>query len=182
MVKKPELTALQWIFKKGNNLIMTLLVPLDKPGGFFKFLFKIPILLDKVGLNRMIPEWILLLTTTGRRSGKRVITPVEYLFHQEDVTYWIISGWRGNTDWYKNILSSPEVSIKVNGKNYPTKAAALTDEEILAYLTEILKVNPEAIAIFSRWAGKQIEPSEEGLRQVCADFPGFALTTYQASK
>ena len=121
---------------------MTLLVPLDKPGGFFKFLFKIPILLDKVGLNQLIPEWILLLTTTGRRSGKPVITPVEYLFHQEDGSYWIMSGWRGNTDWHKNILKCPEVSIKVNGKIYPAKAVALTDEEILAYLTEILKVNP----------------------------------------
>jgi deazaflavin-dependent oxidoreductase (nitroreductase family) len=176
------LTALQRIFKKGNNLIMTLLVPLDKPGGFFKFLFRIPILLDIVGLNRLIPEWILLLTTTGRRSGKQIITPVEYLFHQEDGTYWIMSGWRGNTDWYKNILRRPEVSFKVNGKIYPAKAAALTDEEIQTYLTEILKVNPEAIAIFSRWAGKHIEPSEEGLRQVCADFPGFALTTDQPQK
>ncbi len=93
-----------------------------------------------------------------------------------------MSGWRGNTDWHKNILKYPEVSIKINGITYPAKAAALTDEEILAYLAEILKINPEAIAIFSRWAGKQIDPSEEGLRQVCADFPGFALTTYQAQK
>jgi deazaflavin-dependent oxidoreductase (nitroreductase family) len=179
MVKKTELTALQWIFIKGNNLIMTLLVPLDKPGGFFKFLFKIPILLDKVGLNCLIPKWILLLTTTGRRSGKPVITPVEYLFHHEDDSYRIMSGWRGNTDWYKNILKCPEVSIKVNRKIYHAKAAALTDKEILAYLSEILRVNPEAIAIFSRWAGKQIEPSEEGLKQVCTDFPGFALKPYK---
>lgn len=174
------ITIQKWIFKKGNNLVMTLLVPLDKPGGFLKSLFKIPILLDKLGLNRLIPEWILLLSTTGRRSGKPVITPVEYLYHQEDNSYWIMSGWRGNTDWYKNIHKCPEVSIKVNGKTYPVKAVALTEEEILAYLTEILKVNPEAIAIFSRWAGKQIDPTEEGLRQVCTDFPGFALTTYLA--
>ena len=170
----------KWIFKKGNNLIMTVLVPLDRPRLLFKWLFKFPVLLDSVGLNRLIPDWILLLTTTGRRSGKPVITPVEYLFHQENSSYWIMSGWRGNTDWHKNILKYPEVSIKINGITYPAKAAALTDEEILAYLTEILKVNPDAIAIFSRWAGKQIDPSEDGLRQVCTDFPGFALTTYQA--
>jgi deazaflavin-dependent oxidoreductase (nitroreductase family) len=182
MVKKPELTALQWILKEGNNLIMTLLVPLDKPGGFFKLLFKTTILLDKVGLNRLIPEWILLLTTTGRRSGNPVIAPVEFLFHEPDGSYWVMSGWRGNTDWYKNIRKCPEIQMKVHGKICLGKAKALSNEEILEYLTEILKVNPDAIAIFSRWAGKKVDPTETGLRQVCANFPGYALMPVQPSK
>ena len=84
-----------------------------------------------------------------------------------------MSGWRGNTDWHKNILKYPEVSIKINGKTYPAKAVALTDEEILAYLSEILKIKPEAIAIFSRWAGKQVETVGRGVKQVCADSPGI---------
>jgi deazaflavin-dependent oxidoreductase (nitroreductase family) len=161
---------------------MTLLVPMDKPGGFFKFLFKIPILLDKVGLNHLIPEWILLLTTTGRRSGKQIVTPVEYLFHQEDGTFWIMSGWRGNTDWFKNICNDNIVKIKVNGKHIQATARPLTEEEVLSYLKLILSINPEAIAIFTRWAGKHIDPSDEGLRQVCNDFPGFALTTVHPLK
>jgi deazaflavin-dependent oxidoreductase (nitroreductase family) len=182
MVKKIELTILQTIFQKSNNLIMTLLVPLEKPGGVFKWVFKIPILFDTVGLNVLIPNWILLLTSTGRRTGKRIVTPVEFIDHQADGSFWVISGWRGNTDWYKNIRKCPEVQVKVHGKTCHANAVILTNEEILVYLIEILKVNPDAIAIFSRWAGKPIDPSEEVLRQVCSDFPGYSLKPDQPPK
>jgi deazaflavin-dependent oxidoreductase (nitroreductase family) len=182
MVKKPEMTALQWIFKTGNNLIMTLLVPLEKPGGIFRFLFKVPILLDTIGLNALIPDWILLLTSKGRKTGRQIVTPVEYIYHSEDGSYWIMSGWRGNADWYKNIRDDNFVKIKVKGKQIQATARPLTEKEVLSYLQLILDINPGAIAIFSRWAGKNIDPTDMGLQQVCGDFPGYALITDQPPK
>lgn len=159
---------------------MTILVPLGAPGRSFKWIFKFPILLDSIGLSMLIPGWMLLLITAGRNSGKRIITPVEYLYHKADGAYWVMSGWRGNTDWYKNVKAHPQLTIKVKGKYFTVGARPLTNDEVLEYLQEILTINPGAIAIFSRWAGKPILPSIDSLREVCCDFPGYALIPVKA--
>jgi len=157
-------------------MILTALVPVEKPGWVFRWIFKIPVLLEFIRLDSLIPGWMLLLVHEGRRTGRRRVTPLEYIYHPEDNTYRVMSGWRGNTDWYKNIIHHPEVSIKIKGKTVKAEARELTEEEVLDYLLEILHFNPEAIHIFSRWAGKTIEPTLDHLTEVSALFPGAALT------
>lgn len=176
MSSKTRLSLIQYFSRSVNNLIMTLLVPIDRPGKFLRPVFKIQVCLDAIGLDHLIPWWILLLHHQGRISGKSRVTAVEYL-QRQDGTYWVMSGWRGKTDWYKNILQHPEVSIKVKGEFFHDTSRKLTDDEVLEYLIEILRINPGAIQIFSRWAGKIIEPMQDQLKEVIHLFPGAALTT-----
>jgi deazaflavin-dependent oxidoreductase (nitroreductase family) len=172
----PELSLTQKIMRYFNNMILTALVPVDRPGWVFRWIFKIPVLLDIFRLNSLIPGWMLLLIHDGRKTGRRRVTPLEYIYQPKDNTYRVISGWRGNTDWYKNITSHLEAAIKVNGVTIKVHARKLTQDEVLEYLIEILRINPEAIHIFSRWAGRTIEPNLDNLKEACVHFPGAALT------
>jgi deazaflavin-dependent oxidoreductase (nitroreductase family) len=57
---------------------------------------------------------VLLLTTTGRRTGKQRVTPLGYFKHGDD--YVIIAsnaGFETNPAWYHNLKSRPQVALQV---------------------------------------------------------------------
>lgn len=60
---------------KIENALMPRLVPANHPGPLFKRLFKIPFFLYAIGMP-LFNDFILLLTTTGRKSGKLCQTPL----------------------------------------------------------------------------------------------------------
>jgi deazaflavin-dependent oxidoreductase (nitroreductase family) len=175
MTNPVHLTMLQRIFRTGNNFLLTTLVPLDKPGRALKWLFRFPLLHSALGLNFLIPNWMLLLTTTGRNTGKPHTTPVEYLYRPQENHYWIMSGWRGNTDWSRNLLNNPNVSVQIDKRKFLAVGSQLGEDKVVEYLQEILRINPAAIAIFSRWCGKDVVPTIAGLREASINFPTFKL-------
>jgi deazaflavin-dependent oxidoreductase (nitroreductase family) len=68
-------------------------------------------------------QTILLLHTTGRKSGKRYITPIAYFF--KNGYYFLIgSNWgkEQNAAWYFNLMANPQTSIEVMGKKIPVEA------------------------------------------------------------
>lgn len=57
---------------------------------------------------------VLLLTTTGRKTGKQRITPLGYLEH--DGAYVVIAsnaGFDTHPAWYHNLTSQPQVMLQV---------------------------------------------------------------------
>ncbi|PZG43971.1 nitroreductase family deazaflavin-dependent oxidoreductase [Spongiactinospora gelatinilytica] len=72
----------------------------------------------------------LLLTTTGRRSGKRYTTPLIYQRHGDD--YLIVASHGGSDippDWYLNLQSHPEVEVQVLADKFPARARTADREE-----------------------------------------------------
>ena len=71
---------------------------------------------------------LLLLHTTGAKSGKERINPLMYM--ADDDRYVIIASKAGadtHPDWYYNIVANPEVSIEV-GTEQIAGVATVTDE------------------------------------------------------
>ena len=73
---------------------------------------------------------ILLLTTTGRKSGEPRTTP---LIHRVDDGRWIIVASKGGTpdhpDWFKNLSENPEIEIQVKADRIPVKATVAEGAE-----------------------------------------------------
>jgi len=73
---------------------------------------------------------ILLLTTTGRKSGTQHTTP---LIFGEDNGRYLIVGSRGGADthaqWYLNLRKNPEVGVQVKGDKFKARARAADDSE-----------------------------------------------------
>ena len=67
----------------------------DKVGFVMKWLFRGPKYLYKLGLGDLVSETILLLTTTGRKTGKQRQTPVGYSYDEANNRYYLMAGWQG---------------------------------------------------------------------------------------
>ena len=107
----PEISLIERIYNRAETFIMDI-VPQKNVGPVFKWIFKLPILQYKLGLGWMIGRYILLLTTTGRKSGLPRHTPLEYEYDRAHDRYRIMAGWGGNTDWYRNLLADPHVTAQ----------------------------------------------------------------------
>lgn len=73
---------------------------------------------------------ILLLTTTGRKSGESRTTP---LIHRVDNDRWIVVASKGGTDehpsWFMNLSDDPEIEIQVKEETIPVTASVVEGEE-----------------------------------------------------
>ncbi len=72
---------------------------------------------------------VLLLTTTGRKSGKAHTTPLGWFGH--DGGYVIVASNAGqpkNPAWYLNLVSNPQVTVQVFNKIIPATAEVLSGE------------------------------------------------------
>lgn len=85
-----------------------------------KGLYRLPILAYRMGLGRLIGKYILILSTTGRKSGKTHRTPVEY-FRDRDRIF-VMSGFGSQPDWYKNLQANPQATLTVKESNICVQA------------------------------------------------------------
>jgi deazaflavin-dependent oxidoreductase (nitroreductase family) len=73
---------------------------------------------------------LLLLTTTGARSGRQHTTPLLYL---EDAGRLVVFGTRGggptNPDWYYNLLAHPDATVEVGPETFAVHATVADGEE-----------------------------------------------------
>lgn len=73
---------------------------------------------------------LLLLTTTGARSGRRRATPLTYL---PDGGRYIVAaagaGTPGHPAWYHNVVAHPDVTVEVGGETFAATAATAAGAE-----------------------------------------------------
>lgn len=68
---------------------------------------------------------VLLLTTTGRRTGLPRTTGVSFM--PLAGRYVVFSGWGIRSDWYRNLLANPEVTIRVGRRRLQATAEPVRD-------------------------------------------------------
>ena len=81
-------------------------------------------------LGRVAGMPVLMLTTTGRRTGRPRTTPLTYFELDDDLA---IVGSNGGEDspprWWLNLQAEPRATIEIGGHSEPVTARAATDEE-----------------------------------------------------
>jgi deazaflavin-dependent oxidoreductase (nitroreductase family) len=73
---------------------------------------------------------LLLLHTTGRRSGKSLVNPVTYL--RDGGRYLVFATKMGadtNPDWYHNLKAHPDTEIEVGDETVHVRAEEITGTE-----------------------------------------------------
>ena len=86
----------------------------EPPKGFNRLMFRAPIWLYRLGLGGVLGKRFLLLNHTGRKSGLPRQTVLEVVdYNKTSNTYYIVSGYGEQSDWYKNIRKTPDVTIQV---------------------------------------------------------------------
>ncbi len=81
----------------------------------FKYFNPFMLFLWRLGLGPWVNWWpkvggrIMVLTHTGRKSGRRRRTPVNYTIIEGDL--YCTAGFGSLADWYRNILRNPNVEV-----------------------------------------------------------------------
>ena len=92
------------------------------------------------------------LTTRGRVTGKPHEIEIWFVVH-EDALY-IMSGNMEKSDWVKNLLKDPHVSICIAGQTFPVLAALLDNKtlESIVRMKMATKYNEKEGSELSEWA------------------------------
>lgn len=75
-------------------------------------------------------QTILLLETTGRKSGQPRVIPIAYFFHEGKYLI-VASNWGKdrNASWYSNLKKNPRAALTVNGRKIPVESHEAQDDE-----------------------------------------------------
>ncbi len=99
---------------------------------FISFLLRSP-------LHRMMSSSTMLITVTGRKSGRPITTPVNY--YQEGNTLWVISN-RERT-WWRNLKGGGRVKLRLRGQEVDGFGeAVLVESEVAAQIGEYVRHLP----------------------------------------
>jgi deazaflavin-dependent oxidoreductase (nitroreductase family) len=89
---------------------------------------------------------VLLLTTTGRKSGLPRVTPLQY--EEVDGAYYIASARGQEADWFKNILANSRVQVRIRDREFDALAEPVTDPVRIADFIELrLRRHPVMIRL-----------------------------------
>jgi deazaflavin-dependent oxidoreductase (nitroreductase family) len=96
----------------------------------------------KVG-GMFVDVQLLLLHTTGAKSGMARINPLAYIVDGE--RFVIIASKGGSPthpDWYHNIVANPKVSVEVGTTQFQARATIATEPERSKLYEQMVSVNP----------------------------------------
>ncbi len=116
------------------------------------------IALYRAGLGPVIGRFVLLLTTTGRRSGLPRTTPLQY--EEIDGAIYVASARGAKADWFRNILACPRVHVRIGLRHFDALAEPVTDSCRIADFLELrLHRHPRMVGAILRSEGLPSAPS-----------------------
>jgi len=74
------------------------------------------------------------LTVTGRKSGRAISNPVWFVFEEGKLYLLPVTG--SDTQWYKNVLKNPKITVLARGLEAELRAEPLTDEKQVSSVIE----------------------------------------------
>jgi deazaflavin-dependent oxidoreductase (nitroreductase family) len=142
----------------------------------FRNIQKLHRLLYAVGFGLIIGRIILLLTTTGRKSGQPRVTPLQY--EEIDGKYYLGSARGTHSDWYRNIKADHRVEVRVKNRRFRGTAETVTDPVHIADFLEVrLRRHPRMMGLLmEKTHGLPRHPSREQLEMLAASEAMVVIT------
>ena len=133
-----------------------------------KHIQKVHRVLYALGLGPLVGRIILLLTTVGRKTGKKRVTPLQY--EEIDGKYYLGAARGLQADWVRNIQCNPEVEVQVKSLRFKGQAQIVTEPGHIADFIEVrLQRHPMMMsAIMQKAHGLSRYPSRSQLENLAA--------------
>jgi len=136
-----------------------------RPDRLLKLFFKVPVWLHKMGLGgweRVVGAQWMLITTTGRKTGKRRNVMVDVMDHDKATdTYYIEAAYGARADWYKNIQSNSVFEAQVGRRKFKARADALSTEGAGDMLVQFYRNKPAYTRSVMAMAGIKFKDEDE---------------------
>ena len=132
---------------------------------FFKILNPIMKSLLKSPLHSLASERIMIITFTGRKSGKEYSTPVSYFKENGEIFCFTHGGW------WRNIDGGAQVIVRVQGKDHQGFAEAISEdtEYKSEYLAKMLRALPSDARYYGVTLDANGEPDIDEVNQAAVD-------------
>lgn len=125
------------------------------------------------GKSRM-SRMVLLLTTTGRKTGLERTTPLQ--FEDIDGLCYVASARGRQADWFRNLQADPHVRVRVGERQFDALAEAITDPGRIAdFLEYRLRRHPRMVGTLLRLEGLPSRHTRAELEQFAAEKAVAAL-------
>ncbi|MHB8625480.1 MAG: nitroreductase family deazaflavin-dependent oxidoreductase [Aggregatilineales bacterium] len=86
---------------------------------------------------------LLLLTTTGAKSGQRRTTPMMYIPDDDRlIVFASNAGAPTHPDWYRNLVAHPEVTVEVGNETFDATAVVTEGSERQRIWTNVVALYP----------------------------------------
>ncbi|RAV08211.1 nitroreductase family deazaflavin-dependent oxidoreductase [Mycolicibacterium sp. GF69] len=110
----------------------------------------------RVGAGFKKPVPTLLLEHIGRKSGKRLVSPLVYIHDGDDVIVVASQGGR-DTDpqWYRNLVANPQAHIEIGSERRPVRAVTATPEQRARLWPKLVEAYAD-FDTYEAWADREI--------------------------
>lgn len=137
----------------------------DPPSGFRRVLWRMPIQLFRLRLDRLLGSRLLLLHHTGRTTGLPRTAVLEVVEHT-GTSWTVASGFGPRAAWYRNILASPAVVIRIAGSEHAVTAVPLPPEVGAEVMVRYGRAHPQVATRLARFMGFGVDGSDADWREV----------------
>jgi len=111
-------------------------------------------------------DFVMVITTTGRKSGKTFSTPIGYVREGENYVA-LTNGGAVQSHWYQNVRAHPRATLEVQGQHLTVRAEFLDDPASRAQARMLFQ--QQRAAHFKSFFGVTIDaPAEEIERAVAS--------------
>jgi deazaflavin-dependent oxidoreductase (nitroreductase family) len=135
-----------------------------------------------LGLGPIVGRIILLLTTIGRKTGLKRVTPLQY--EEIDGRYYLGAARGLQADWVRNIQCNPQVDVRVKSLHFHGQAEVVTEPARIADFIEVrLQRHPFMIGtIMQKAHGLPRTPSRAQLEKLAEKETLVIITPVQFSE
>lgn len=148
----------------------------QKPRGPFKWLLHVPVHLFHLHLGFLFGLRFVMITHTGRRSGRTFQTVVEVVEHDEDTDEFIVcSGTGPRADWYLNVTAAPASQVQVGNRSWRPTQRLVSNEEAARRFADYEARHPKTAAKLLKSMGRSYDGSDEDRLLMIVGMPMVAF-------
>ncbi|PKO10272.1 MAG: hypothetical protein CVU40_06665 [Chloroflexi bacterium HGW-Chloroflexi-2] len=145
-------TAYQSLLERINNINLKTVTD--------KFYSHAPIYAWRFGLGPIVGRYIMIITQINHKTGNPCKTSIEY-FEINGIKY-IANLFGVQSQWYRNIMSNPRVSIQTSdGTEQMVAVPVSQDDELITIIEWLLNRNPKFITRYMDEFG--VQPSRKDI-------------------
>jgi deazaflavin-dependent oxidoreductase (nitroreductase family) len=148
---------------------------INKPNGAMSWVYRLVPKLPKA----LRPKSMIILHHTGRRSGQPRTTGLQHIYHHPDSgRYFVAAAYGPTSDWWRNSVANPHVTIEVDGSTVDAVAEPVDSHEAVTVMEAAIEEKPRLRDQAFKHAGVEVS-DPEGIPRVLAVNP---LMSFQVSQ
>jgi deazaflavin-dependent oxidoreductase (nitroreductase family) len=149
-------------------------ITVKPPNLILRILFRLPLVLYRIGLGNLMGMQIL-LTTKGRRTGRPHKVAVDIIKQDKTKdTYYINAAFGPRSDWVLNLRVTPIVEAQICQRKLTVQTTVLPLGEAEEILVDFTRRHPRYVRIMMRVVGIRLGWSEDDVRALAPKMPVIA--------